>query len=330
MALLASILLSFIPAFIFVFMIYWIDRYEKEPKLLITGAFLWGAIVAAGGAYIMNTVFGISIYLLTANEVVADIATGSFSAPFFEESLKAIAVLIVFFVFRKEFDSVLDGIVYASVAALGFAATENVLYLYEHGYATDGWGGLWTIFVIRVVLGPWNHPFYTAFTGIGLAIARLNKSTLVKLAAPLAGWGLAMFTHFLHNTMAVFVSGLGGLALIYFVDWIGWLFMIGIILWAVWGEKKRIEKYMREELDMGVITAKQFSVASSAWRRSMAVFGALAGGKLRNTQKFYHACAELAHKKYQFERLGEGRGQSTAMIEKLRAELAQLSPKAGV
>ena len=46
-------------------------------------------------------------------------------APIIEESLKGLAVLLVFLLFRKEFDSILDGIVYAAITALGFAATEN-------------------------------------------------------------------------------------------------------------------------------------------------------------------------------------------------------------
>jgi hypothetical protein len=39
-------------------------------------------------------------------------------------------VLAVFLFFRNEFDSLLDGIVYGGITALGFAATENVLYLF--------------------------------------------------------------------------------------------------------------------------------------------------------------------------------------------------------
>ncbi|MDH5507615.1 MAG: PrsW family intramembrane metalloprotease, partial [Anaerolineae bacterium] len=120
MALAASVLLSFIPALIYAVMVYWMDRYEKEPKLLLGGVFLWGAVVAAGAAFILNTIFGITIFALTDSSALADLATGSISAPLFEESLKGMAVLIVFLIFRKEFDSVMDGIVYAGIAALGF------------------------------------------------------------------------------------------------------------------------------------------------------------------------------------------------------------------
>ncbi|MEK6220701.1 MAG: PrsW family intramembrane metalloprotease, partial [Chloroflexota bacterium] len=267
MPLLASILLSFIPAFVYVAMLYWVDRYEKEPKALIGGAFLWGAIIAAGAAYILNTVMGIGIYLISSSESFTDLTTGAIVAPITEETLKAFAVIIVFLLFRKEFDSVLDGIVYAGTAALGFAATENVLYLYERGFLEDGWEGLWFLFFLRVVFGAWNHSFFTAFTGIGLAIARLNKNTLVKIGAPIIGIGLAMFTHSVHNSLASFVEGLGGLVLIFVVDWIGWLFMGAIILWAINREKKWIQFQLKEEVINGVISLAQYKIVSSAWKR---------------------------------------------------------------
>jgi len=328
MAVIAAFFLSFIPALIYVGMVYWLDRYEKEPKILVGVVFLWGAIVAAGAAYVLNTVLGVGIYAITANEVLTDIATGSVIAPFTEEILKGLAVLIVFLIFYKEFDSVLDGIIYAGVVALGFAATENVLYLYERGFLEDGWDGLWFLFFLRVVFGAWNHATYTAFTGIGLAIARLNKGCLVKVIAPAAGLFMAMFVHGLHNTMAVFVEGLGGLFFVFVVDWLGWLFMIGIILWAISRERKWIKEYLKEEVANGLLTSKQFNVATSAFSRSMTTMNALFGGSYRDTRKFYQLATELAYKKYQLAKVGEARGIAPEMIEKLRGQVGALSSKA--
>ena len=115
--------------------------------------------------------------------------------------LIGLAVLLVFLFFRTEFDSILDGIVYAGVVALGFAATENTIYIWR-GYNAGGWQGLFQLVFIRVILVGWQHPVYTAFTGIGLAFARMNRSVLVKFFAPIIGFSLAMLTHSLHNTLA--------------------------------------------------------------------------------------------------------------------------------
>ena len=237
MGLIVSGVIGFASSLLFAYILYWLDRYEKEPLLLLGGVFLWGAVVAAGSAFVINTTLGLGIYVFTGSNFATDLATGSLVAPLVEESLKGLAVLGIFLVFRSEFDSVLDGIIYAGVAALGFAATENVYYIYTYGFQHGGWSGLLALTVIRVFLVGWQHPFYTAFFGIGLALARLNRNWLVRIFAPLTGLGLAMFTHAFHNTVASLLSGLAGLLVGAFFDWTGWLFMFGVILWATWREQ---------------------------------------------------------------------------------------------
>ena len=129
MAFVGALLLAFVPAFLMAAFIYWLDRYEKEPLIVLGAAFFWGAVVAAGGAYILNTVFGIGIYALTGSGDVADQATSSLVAPFVEEGLKGLALLMIFIAFRSEFDSILDGIIYAGITALGFAAKRAVTFV---------------------------------------------------------------------------------------------------------------------------------------------------------------------------------------------------------
>ena len=118
MPLFGAIFFGFVPALLFAWFLYWLDRYEKEPKALLGAAFTWGFVVAAGGAFIINTVLGVGVYLFTGSEAATDLTTASIIAPLVEESLKGLAVLIVFFIFRKEFDSILDGMIYGGIAAL--------------------------------------------------------------------------------------------------------------------------------------------------------------------------------------------------------------------
>ncbi len=328
MVVFVCILLAFIPALFYSWITYWMDRYEKEPRILLGGVFLWGAVVAAGGAFILNTIFGVAIYGFTADPLITDIATGSISAPLVEESLKGFAVLIVFLLFRKEFDSVLDGIVYAAIAALGFAATENVLYMFQYGYTETGWEGVWFMFFLRVVLGAWNHATYTAFTGMGLAAARLSRNTLVKIIAPIAGFTASIFAHFLHNTLAVFAQGEGGLAMLLVVDWLGWLFIFAIMAWAISRERMWIRFHLKQELQNGLITEDHYQVAISPFKRGLATLGGLATGQYFSTKKFYQRCAELAYKKQQIARLGSSAGNTMDMVNQLRAEIVQLAPKA--
>lgn len=180
MAFIVALLLGFVPMFLNAAFVYWLDRYEKEPKILLGAAFFWGAVIAAGGAFIVNTVFSIGIFVATNSEAATNFGTASIVAPIVEETIKGLAVALVFFLFRKEFDSVLDGIIYGSIVGLGFSATENVLYIYRDGYQAGGWEGLVAISFIRVILVGWMHAFFTSFTGIGFALARVNKNSAIK------------------------------------------------------------------------------------------------------------------------------------------------------
>jgi protease PrsW len=326
MPLLVSIFFGFVPMLLFAGFVNWLDRYEKEPKILLGGAFVWGVLVAGGGAYLINTVLGLGVYFLTGSEGVTDFTTGSIIAPFVEESLKGLAVLVVFLLFRKEFDSILDGLIYAGITALGFAALENVFYIYEYGYLDNGWEGLWSLVFIRVILVGWQHPFYTAFTGIGLAIARMNRNLLVKILAALGGFGTAVFTHAFHNTFGDLIGGLEGLAIGTLVDWIGWFFMLGFIIWMVVHERDILKRQLFDEVRDGHISPAQYHTALS-FAQTGARLQALASGSYLATSHFYQVCGELAHKKEQLAKLGEESG-NTALIAKLRGEIISLAARA--
>jgi len=324
MGFLLSLSFGFIPVFIFAWIIYWMDRYEKEPKFLLGAVFLWGAIVAAGLAYLVNTSLAVGIYLFTDSTAATDLTTGTLVAPVVEEILKGMAVLVVFLAARHEFDSILDGIVYAGIVALGFAATENTLYIYRDGYLENGFAGLLSLAFIRVVLVGWQHPFYTAFIGIGLAITRLTHNPSVRLVALLAGLALAILLHSFHNLLANLFRSLGGFVIGTVIDWSGWIFMLLFILWAIYREQQWIVSQLREEVSLGSLTPTQYRTACSAWSQSIARFGALFNGRFRSTSRFYQLCAELAYKKQQLSTLGE-EGGNARFIEKLRGELARLS-----
>ena len=326
MPLIGAIFFGLVPSFLFACFLYWLDRYEKEPKALLGAVFVWGIVVAAGGAFIINTVMGIGIYLFTGSETTTDLMTGSIIAPVVEEMLKGLSVLIVFLFFRKEFDSILDGMIYAGVAALGFAAAENAFYIYDRGFAQSGWGGFWFLVLVRVILVGWQHPFYTAFTGIGFAIARMSKNPRAKFIGPLAGLSMAIITHSFHNTLASLVEGMGGLAFGTFLDWSGWLFMFIFTLWAIHREGKLLPKHLQEEVAAGRITNGQLRTAASPFGASLASLNAITSGKFKTTTRFYQVLGELAHKREQLELAGD-EGGNTAIIEKLRYEMTALSSK---
>lgn len=325
MALLAAIPMAFIPAFFFSWFLYWLDRYEKEPRWLLLITFFWGGFVAIIGTLIVASIFEIGFSIVLQDAMLEDIAGGSITAPLVEEFMKGLAVMLVFFMFRKEFDSILDGIIYGGIAGLGFAATENVFYFLSQ-YDEAGWGGMFTNFALRVGVFAWGHPFYTAFIGLGFAVARMNKNTLVKIAAPIVGYFLAVFAHSFHNTSLVFVTGLGSLALVILLEWASWIIFFGFIIWMIRHEQGILKKHLREEVSNGLINEAQYKTAVSFFQFG-ARMSAISGGAYRATNHFYQYLGELAHKKEQFTKFGDEKG-NTAIIEKLRANITSLAPQA--
>jgi len=326
MPLAGAFFFGFVPMFLFAAFVNWLDRYEKEPKLLLGAAFMWGVVIAGGGAFIINTVFGIGIYTITGSASIADFGTTSIVAPIVEEALKGLAVVVVFFTVRKEFDSIMDGIVYASITAMGFAAIENVLYIYRNGFQENGWTGFWTLVFIRVFLVGWMHPFFTAFTGIGLAIARLNRNMLVKILAVPGGYTVAVLVHSFHNTFSTVVGGTGGFVMGIIADYIGYGFMLGFIIWMIIHERNILKTQLVEEVGTGLISRSQFNSAISFFQTGPHL-AALLSGTFRQTKRFYQVCGELAHKKELLVKVGEENGNSK-LIAQYRAELAQLAPVA--
>ncbi len=327
MDLLLAALLSFVPAFLCAAFVYWIDRYEKEPKLLLGFVFFWGAVVAAGGALVSQVFLEGTVHLATGSAEAADLAGTTLFAPLTEESLKGFAVLLIFLAVRREFDSVLDSLVYAGVAALGFAATENMLYFFDEATknGVEAMLGLW---IVRGVLGAWDHPFYTAWIGLGLAAARLSRATLVRWLAPPAGWALAVMAHAVHNGLATAAPKVNQLGVLMFLlDWTGWFLIAVVLLVAIWRERRMLQTQLADEVTRGVLDERQYRTALSPGLHLDARLRALAAGRFLATRRFYRLCGELAHKKQQLARLGDEDG-AALLVENLREEMRRLAPLA--
>ena len=152
----------------------WLDRYEPEPKLLLVYALLWGAFVATVAALVVQGIGGFVVG-------ITDTVSLAVVAPVTEEASKGLFLLLLLWWRRAELDGVLDGLVYAGLVGIGFAFTENILYLAAAYGGTDGTGpggvaGVTTIFVIRCIFSPFAHPLFTAFIGVGLGIAVMSRS----------------------------------------------------------------------------------------------------------------------------------------------------------
>src|SRR5689334_10524874 len=133
----------------------WLDRYEPEPRSLLLMGLGWGAFVATSAALFLQA---FDAFAFGSDEATQSVLV----APFTEEAAKGLFVLLLLFFRRAELDGILDGIVYAGMVGIGFAFTENILYLTSAYVGQDGQGGgiggAVGLFVVRGIFGPFAHP----------------------------------------------------------------------------------------------------------------------------------------------------------------------------
>lgn len=321
MLILISIVMGILPMLIYAVFIWWLDRWEKEPLHLIGAAFLWGFIPSAIFALIAQVILNIPVAALIGEGNIAfELYSGSIIAPLTEEGIKGFAVFLIFIFFYKEFDSVMDGIVYGSLVGFGFAAIENILYFIS---ASDDAAGLGCLIFLRAFLFGLNHAFFTSLTGIGFAIARYRRNILLKLLFPILGLISAMIAHAIHNGFATF--GLYGLPFAFIGDWMGILGVIILAAISLYNEGKWLRQYLADEVGLGTLTAQQAETASSFFRFS-ADFFLFFVNPIRwwRLSDFHHKCAELAYKKHQMAKMGNEFGNRSE-IEKLRVRVSELS-----
>jgi len=233
---------------------------------------------------------------------------------------------VVFLLFYRQFDGVLDGIVYGSVVGFGFAAVENVLYFLS-SLNRDGAGAMFVVIFLRAFLFGLNHAFFTSLTGIGFALARAARSWSVKLGAPVAGFALAVMAHALHNAGATFASvTLLGLLVSVVSDWIGIFVVLVIILLATVQERGWIARYLADEVTSGLITPGQYHTACSYLERVGERTNALLRGDVRRfvrLGRFYQMMTLLAFRKYQLESFGD-EGGNRAEVDRWRRAVAAM------
>ena len=232
---LTGLVVAALPAPVYVLLVLWIDRFESEPGWLLATAFFWGALVAVGVALIVNTLGMVAVDAAFGEEA-ADLYGLALSAPLVEEGAKALALFVLYFWKRDEFDGVLDGIVYASMVGLGFAMTENVKYYAEAALEGRALG----TFVVRGMFSPYAHPLFTSMTGIGLGLASHAARRSARVTLPLVGLALAVVLHSIWNTSLFFSDKLerGRIALVmYFLVMVP--VFAGVLMIAFFGLRKR-------------------------------------------------------------------------------------------
>ncbi|HWQ79803.1 MAG TPA: PrsW family glutamic-type intramembrane protease [Anaerovoracaceae bacterium] len=190
-------LAAVLPAVFLMRYIYREDRIEKEPPRLLRSLVLWGVAAALVSSVLELIGRGILTSLLDINNPAYIIIWAFLVVAVVEEGTK--------FLFLKRrtwrdpnFNYRFDGIVYAVSVSLGFAAFENINYVFGYGLA---------VAVPRAILAIPAHMGFAVFMGLFYGRAKLSAdkgNKKGKFANLWAGYLTAVLLHGFYDSCLMF------------------------------------------------------------------------------------------------------------------------------
>ena len=193
LVLLAALAVSAAMLLIVVTLVWWVDRYDREPLHLVAMVFLWGASAAP---LLSVTLFGVIDRLLSGVEGTSTFAMISLGlmTPLVEELAKAVAVVLVV-IFSSKFDNPTDGVVYGTAVGLGFAVSENVMYGISAGLHSHSAAGILILVGGRTLMSAGVHAVSSATFGGFLGHAMMSGKLPAKTLWTATGLLAAIILH---------------------------------------------------------------------------------------------------------------------------------------
>jgi RsiW-degrading membrane proteinase PrsW (M82 family) len=176
------ILFAVAPVLAIIIYIYFKDKYEKEPKRLLLYNFLLGAIVSIIVTTILYLVINIFLPLPNKTSIFEQFIKAFFVVGITEEFSKYIIVRY-YAQPKPDFNEPFDGIVYAVMVSMGFAATENISYVLQGGVQTA---------LVRAFTAVPAHATFAILMGYYMGKAKFSKN---RISLNLTGLLLAILFH---------------------------------------------------------------------------------------------------------------------------------------
>jgi len=205
------LLLAIAPVMVVIVFIYIKDKYEKEPFKFLLKNFLLGATVSVLLTFIISIVAAQFISTDDLEDLIRPFINAFILVALVEEFSKYL--IVRFYAQRNaEFNEPFDGIVYAVMVSMGFAALENALYVYQHGFETG---------VIRAFTAVPAHATFGILMGYFMGKAKFSNNRVVL---NLTGLLAATLFHGAYD-LFLFIDFIPGIAVGAFIS-----LVIGIIL----------------------------------------------------------------------------------------------------
>lgn len=276
-----------------------VDRLRPTTLRLKAVALAWGGAMAIFISLEVNT-WASQMVTTDASDEMGSVRAAIFIAPFVEEAAKATVLFLLAILVRHRFLSVVQMITMAGLSALGFAVCEDITYyvrMYLYGsivYGVDADEALRQIFYLRGLLTCWGHPLFTTFTAIGMGVALRNRSKLVRVIAPLAGYCLAVCAHMAFNgSQSVGISTLTLLAVAGFIII---TLLLRYVLLAL-AESRQMRARLQDFVSNGWLSVHDPIMFSRYLKRLKLICAATLRGPrcLIATVRLIHDMSELAH-----------------------------------
>ncbi len=313
---LASIPCAVIPILGFLWLLWWLDRYDREPLGLFLGTFLWGAVGAVLLAVLGTNILSVPLHAVAAEDVATGLSL-TFLAPLVEEPSKA---LILLFVARsRHFDNVTDGFVYGAAVGLGFGMSENLLYFVSVAQLGDPLAWAATV-AIRTLYSALMHASATSMVGAALGLAKFRRGPVRTLLLA-GGIGSALSIHALWNGLLTLADDgapmLGALDFVLFPIEFGVLVLI--FQACLLSESRVLHRELSAEAASGHLPRSHVPLLASYLRRSRR--GWLPAGVDHGA--YVRLATTLAFRREQLAR-GQEPDFSRQEIHRLRAEIRAL------
>ncbi|MBU0727539.1 PrsW family intramembrane metalloprotease [Patescibacteria group bacterium] len=163
-----ALFFALIPALAWLSLYYHKDYKDPEPKKIILQTFLLGALVALpflGFRYFLPSISNGSMLFTGVVGVLIFAAL--------EEVTKLSASIFIVTHHKRDFNQLIDGVVYAVTAALGFAFVENMVYLLS--FLASGADGVLFVVAFRSLGTMLAHTLFSGLAGLVWAYAYFSK-----------------------------------------------------------------------------------------------------------------------------------------------------------
>lgn len=208
--------MAILPGILIAYLIYRMDKFEKEPPVHLICCFLLGMLATVPSMYLEY--LGAELGWEESSNVILLLCFSIVIVGLSEEITKYLFLLAYPYP-RSFFNEPMDGIIYAVMIGMGFATLENVLYADRYGM---------DVIIIRAFTAVPAHGIFAVISGYFVGLAKFNPDyqrqyLALGLVVPVLIHG--MYDFFIIQEYYEWMMGLATLILAVSAYW-GWTMIV--------------------------------------------------------------------------------------------------------